>query len=146
MFIFSYTALHITSLHKRIPDQKQGMRCLYLSTHPPLFHQGLGSTWGVSCKPPFPHSKLPILESNSLAFSSFHPFSSLEAFCMFVTRTRDAQLHLLPNLTYLMFGRRIFAHRRQEFDIFVLRFLCVFILTIWAGTKNPGEQGKKFNQ
>lgn len=49
-----------------------------------------------------------------------------------MTRTRDAQLHLLPDLTCRMLGLRIFAHRGQEFDIFVLRFLCVSILIIGA--------------
>lgn len=129
-------ALHC-SLHKKSPDQKQGMGCLYLSTHLPLSHQGLGSTWEVGYK-------APILESNSPTFFSFLPFSSLEAFCFLVTR--NAQLHLLPNLTRLMFGLRIFAHRGQEFGIFVLRFPCVSILIIRAGTKSLREQGKRFHQ
>ena len=34
-----------------------------------------------------------------------------------MTGTSDAQFHLLPNHSYLMFGLRIFAHKSQELDI-----------------------------
>lgn len=56
--------------------------------------------------------------------------------------TSDAQLYFLPNHTCLMFGLRIFAHRGQEFDIFILRFLCASILVIWAGAKCPENKGR----